>query len=257
MSAPFASPDDLVSIITPAYRAAAFIEATIASVRNQSFPDWELIIADDCSPDDTRAVVSANAAVDARIRLLELPRNGGPALARNAALEAASGRWIAFLDSDDLWLPDKLERQLHFHRSSGAALTCTGFRRISAGAERTGRYIRPPSTLDYRGALGLTGIATSTVILDRERTGPVRMKPVYYDDFACWLDVLRSGALAKGLDEDLMRYRVMSGSISRNKLHSAGEVWKQLRKVEQLGLPMALQSFGRYAFHATLKYSRF
>lgn len=257
MSAWSASPENRVSIITPAYRAAAFIDATINSVRDQSHPEWEMIIADDCSPDDTRARVAAQAAIDPRIRLVQLARNGGPALARNAALEAASGRWIAFLDSDDLWLPGKLERQLHFHKNSGAALTCTGFRRISADADRTGRYIRPPVTLDYRGALGLTGIATSTVIIDRERTGPVRMKSVYYDDFACWLDVLRSGAQAKGLDEDLMRYRVMSGSISRNKLRSAGEVWKQLRRTEQLGLPLALQSFGRYAFHAALKYSRF
>jgi teichuronic acid biosynthesis glycosyltransferase TuaG len=251
------TPADRVSIITPAYRAAAHIEATIRSVRNQSFPHWEMIVADDCSPDDTRAVVEAQAAIDPRIRLLPLSQNGGPARARNAALEAASGRWIAFLDSDDLWLPDKLEKQLHFHKGSGAALTCTGFRRISAGGERTGRYIAPPSSLDYRRALGLTGIATSTVMIDLERAGPVRMKPVYYDDFACWLDVLRDGELAKGLDEDLMRYRVMAGSISRNKLHSAKEVWKQLRTVERVGLPLAIHSFGRYAFHATLKYSRF
>ena len=251
------SPGDLVSIITPAYRAAAFVGATIDSVRGQSFPNWEMIIADDCSPDETRAVVEAEASADPRIRLVALSRNGGPAAARNAALDAASGRWIAFLDSDDLWLPEKLERQLHFHRASGAALTCTGFRRISAIGDRTGRYIAPPSSLDYRGALGLTGIATSTVLIDRERSGPVRMKPVYYDDFACWLDVLRGGELAKGLDEDLMRYRVMAGSISRNKVRSAKEVWKQLRTVEQVPLPVAIHSFGRYAFHASMKYSRF
>lgn len=249
--------DDLVSIITPAYRAAAFIGATIQSVRDQSFRNWEMLIADDCSPDGTREVVAAQAAADPRIRLLALPRNGGPAHARNGALEAASGRWIAFLDSDDLWLPEKLERQLHFHRNAGAALTCTGFRRMSTEGGRIGRYIGPPSSLDYRGALGLTGIATSTVLIDRSRTGPVRMKPVYYDDFACWLDVLRGGERAVGLNEDLMRYRVMAGSISRNKFRSAKEVWKQLRTVEQVGLPLAVTSFGRYAVHATLKYSRF
>lgn len=257
MTAQALATDELVSIITPAYRAAAFVDATIRSVRDQSFTNWELIVADDSSPDATREVVAAQAASDPRVRLLALPQNGGPARARNAALEAASGRWIAFLDSDDLWLPQKLERQLQFHRESGAALTCTGFRRISAHGERTGRYIQPPTKLDYRGALGLTGIATSTVLIDRERTGPVRMKPVYYDDFACWLDVLRNGEFAMGLDEDLMRYRVMEGSISRNKFRSAKEVWKQLRTVEQIGLPLAIQSFSRYAFHATIKYSRF
>lgn len=257
MRAPEVRAADLVSIITPAYRAGAFVEATIRSVQDQSFTNWEMLIADDCSPDNTRSVVGACAAVDPRIRLLALPQNGGPARARNAALEAASGRWIAFLDSDDLWLPEKLERQLGFHKGSGAALTCTGFRRITADGVRTGRYIAPPGSLDYRGALGLTGIATSTVMIDRERSGPVRMKPVYYDDFACWLDVLRDGGLAMGLDEDLMRYRVMAGSISRNKFRSAKEVWKQLRTVEHVGLPLAIHSFGRYAFHAALKYSRF
>ena len=249
--------DDLVSIITPAYRAAAYIEATINSVQAQTYANWEMLIADDCSPDDTRAIVSRRAATDSRIRLIALDQNGGPARARNAAIAAASGRWLAFLDSDDLWLPAKLESQLDFQRSEDAALTCTGWRRISADGGRVGRAVSPPHSLNYRQALGLTGIATSTVVLDRRKTGAVVMKPVYYDDFACWLEVLRSGEIARGLDLDLMRYRVMEGSVSRNKLRSAREVWKQLRTVEQLPLPLAARSFASYALHASLKYRQF
>lgn len=254
-SATFA--DARVSIITPAYRAASLIEATIDSVIAQTYPDWEMIVADDCSPDNTREVVARRAAQEPRIRLVSLEKNGGPARARNAAINAATGRWLAFLDSDDLWLPTKLEKQLAFQRETGVALTCTGWRRISADATRTGRRMSPPASLTYHQALGLTGIATSTVILDRTKTGPVEMKSVYYDDFACWLDVLRDGELARGLDEDLMRYRMMAGSVSRNKLRSAKEVWKQLRSTEQLGLPLALWSLSRYATNAAIKYTRF
>lgn len=248
---------DLVSIITPAYKASAFIDETIASVVAQTYPHWELLVAEDCSPDDTREKVAKWAAKDPRVKLMALPVNGGPAAARNAALAASSGRWIAFLDSDDLWTADKLQRQMAFHKASGSAITFTGFRRVTAHDSVAGRYIKPPTWLDYRRALGLTGIATSTVLLDRSVTGDVRMKPVYYDDFACWLDVLRGGGRGYGLDADLMRYRVLAGSISRNKLRSAKEVWRQLRAVECAPLPIAVPAFASYALHAAIKYSRF
>ncbi|MDW8259669.1 MAG: glycosyltransferase family 2 protein, partial [Gammaproteobacteria bacterium] len=126
-------------MITPAYRAAKFIAETIQSVQAQTYPDFEMLIVDDCSPDETAAVVARFAAEDPRIRLLRQSVNGGPAAARNRALMEARGRWIAFLDSDDLWLPEKLCRQLAFHRATDAALTYTAFRRISSDGSRLGR----------------------------------------------------------------------------------------------------------------------
>jgi teichuronic acid biosynthesis glycosyltransferase TuaG len=249
---------DLVSIITPAYRAAAVIGDTIASVRAQTHRDWEMLIAEDCGPDETRALVREWQAKDDRIRLIALDRNGGPAAARNAALGEAQGRWLAFLDSDDLWLPEKLERQLAFHRSAGdAKISFTGFRRISADGSRTGRYIGVPARLGYRGLLANTAIATSTVIVDRARTGDFAMKTTYYDDFACWLELLKAGGIAVGLDEDLMRYRVMEASVSRDKGHSARQVWRAYRNVERLGPVASAWYFGQYAARAWLKYRRF
>lgn len=249
--------DQTVSIIVPAYRSAACIPATMESVLAQTWPQWEMLVADDCSPDDTAAVVRAWSARDPRIQLIPLQRNGGPAAARNAALERARGRWIAFLDSDDLWLPTKLERSIAFAQQQQAALVYTGFRRITADGAQVGRYIGVPPRLSYRQLLGNTAIATSTVLLDRQRCGEVRMQPVYYDDFVCWLGLLKRGLVARGLDEDLMRYRVMAQSVSRNKGRSARHVWKTYRQVEHLGLVSSAWYFSRYAVNALRKYGTF
>lgn len=249
---------ELVSIITPAYCAAGVILETIRSVQAQTYSNWELLIAEDCGPDATRDIVSDAAQADSRIKLLEMPQNGGPAMARNLALSKAQGRWLAFLDSDDLWQPDKLERQLHFHKAhSGAVISFTGFRRISADGRHIGRYISVPATLDYYALLGNTAIATSTVLVDRHASGEFRMTKTYYDDFACWLKLLKSGGIAIGLDQDLMRYRVMAASVSRNKLNSAKQVWKSFRNIEKLSFSQSLWYFVKYSFHAIMKYRNF
>lgn len=249
--------DALVSIVTPAYRAAPFVATAIRSVLAQTYQHYEMLVVDDCSPDDTCDVVVRAAAGDPRIRLLRQPRNGGPAAARNRALAEARGRWVAFLDSDDAWLPEKLERQLAFHRAADAKISFTEFRRMDAEGSRLGRLITVRDWLDYSRLLGDTGIATSTVIVDRRKTGAFSMKMTYYDDYACWLDLLRGGGRAVGLHDDLMRYRVVGGSVSRNKLKSARHVWRTYREVEQLGLLRAAWSFMNYASRGVLKYWRF
>ena len=249
--------DTLVSIVTPAYKASAWISETIASARAQTYPHWEMLIVDDCSPDNTAAIVEREAAEDGRIKLIRRPRNGGPSAARNSALEAAQGRWIAFLDSDDLWLPEKLEKQLDFQQRNGAVLTFTEFRRIAADGSKVGQLVKIPDRLSYRQLLGNTAIATSTALVDRARSGPFRMTHTYCHDFACWLDILRSGSVAHGLHEDLMRYRVVSGSFSRNKLRSAQEVWKFYRRMERLDVLRSGWYFVHWATNAVRKYRRF
>jgi teichuronic acid biosynthesis glycosyltransferase TuaG len=249
--------DQRVSIITPAYRCAHVVGETIRSVLAQTHTDWEMLIAEDCSPDDTRAVVRDWTRTDPRIKLVELAANGGPAAARNAALEQARGRWIAFLDSDDLWLPNKLERSIAHAQAHDSALVFTGFRRIQADGSSPGRYIGVPRTLSYRQLLGNTAIATSTVLLDAHQVGQVRMRKTYYDDFDCWLQILKPGRLAHGLDEDLMRYRMMGQSVSRNKRNSASKVWRAYRDLEQLGIPAAAWYFSQYALRGLLKYGRY
>lgn len=249
--------DTLVSIIVPAYRAESHIARTIESVRAQTHAEWEMLVADDCSPDDTRRIVSQWAQRDPRVQLIALEMNGGPAAARNAALQRAQGRYVAFLDSDDMWLPTKLERSLAHAAACNAALVYTGFRRITHDESRTGDYVAVPGTLTYRELLGNTAIATSTVLIDRAIAGDVHMESVYYDDFVCWLSILKRGHVAHGLDEDLMRYRVLAGSVSRNKGKSAREVWKTYRHVEHLGLLPSAWHFSRYAFNAVRKYRNF
>lgn len=243
----------LVSVITPAYRAERFIGETIASVQAQTHGDFEMLIADDVSPDGTAAVVEAIAARDPRIRLLRRPRNGGPAASRNTALEAARGRFIAFLDSDDLWLPHKLETQLRFMAETRAPLTYTRYRRIDDEGGLLSGVVPVPDRLDYRALLGNTAIVTSSVVIDREITGDFRMPSAFYDDFACWLAILRRGHVARGVQEDLTRYRVLARSWSRNKLRSAWQVWRAYRDVERLSILESADAFVSYAVNALRK----
>jgi len=253
----FPDSPEIVSIITPAYKASAYIDETIGSVLAQTHQNWELLIADDCSPDNTSEIVSRWATIDSRIKLIKMERNGGPAAARNGALAQARGRWIAFLDSDDLWLPRKLERTLNVAKANGSALVFTGFRRITADSSHTGRYIGVPQSLSYHQLLGNTAIATSTVVLDRQQTGDIRMRSTYYDDFDCWLQILKRGLRATGIDEDLMRYRVMHQSVSRNKRRSAMHVWRAYRDLEGLDPISSAWFFANYGFRAWLKYRHF
>ena len=181
---------DLVSIVTPAYKAAAYVSETIRSVQAQTHDAWEMLIVEDGSPDDTWKVVETHAAADPRVKLIR-QANAGPAMARQKALDHATGRYIAFLDSDDLWLPEKLERQIAFMQARSSAFSFTAFRRITADGGSTGRLIAVPSEMSYRRLLGNTAIATSTVLIDREKTGPLRMTKTYYDDFVLWLGLSR------------------------------------------------------------------
>ena len=248
--------DNLISVIMPCWKSEKFISDTINSVLNQTYHDWELLIVDDFSPDNTAKILENYCKLDSRIKVFRQPQNGGPAKARNRALDAAQGRWVAFLDSDDIWDPTKLERQLRFHEDVRTVLTFTSFRRFD-DSNVVGRKIRVPKFLDYSALLSNTAIATSTVLVDRNISGHFYMKPIYYDDFGCWLDLLRPGQRAAGLNECLMEYRVVSGSVSRNKFKSAIEVWKIMRITEGLSIGASIRHFSMYALRSLLKYTRF
>ncbi len=248
--------NELVSIVTPAYKAASYVAETIRSVQEQTYGNWEMLVVEDGSPDDTWQVVARHAEADPRVKLVR-QANSGPAMARQASLDHASGRYIAFLDSDDLWLPEKLERQLAFMREHSSVISYTAFRRISENGEVVGHLINVPGRMDYRSLLGNTAIATSTVIIDRSKSGPLQMTRTYYDDFALWLSILKRGHTAHGFNEDLMRYRVLGQSVSRNKRRSMQMVWKAYREIEQLNIISASTAFIRYAWNAWRKYRKF
>ncbi len=247
----------LVSIITPSWNVEGLIEETIRSVQSQTFADWELLIADDRSTDSTPAIIAAIGKRDPRVKLIRQARNGGPALARQASIDAAQGRYLAFLDSDDLWLPGKLERQLAFAKAKQAALSYTAFRRINETNTVTGRLIEVPASLTYDQLLKNTAIATLTAMIDREIAGPVVMKNEGYDDFCLWLSILKRGHTAYGLNEDLARYRVRGASVSSRPMRSAKWVWQIYRNVEHLSLLQSAWCFGHWGARAWLKRREF
>jgi teichuronic acid biosynthesis glycosyltransferase TuaG len=247
----------MVSIITPSWNVENLIGETIESVQAQTFGDWELLIADDCSKDNTAAVIDSFAQKDLRIKLIRQPHNGGPALARQAAIEQASGRFVAFLDSDDLWLPSKLERQIAFAQERRAALSFTAFRRINENGSMTGRLIPVPNSLTYGQLLKNTSIATLTALVDRDIAGNIAIKIEPYDDFCLWLSILKAGHTAHGLNEDLARYRVRGVSVSSRPLRSAGWVWHIYRNVEQLSPVKSAWCFAHWSARAWLKRRRF
>ena len=243
----------LVSVITAAFNAESFIAETVASVQAQSLTDWEMLIADDASTDRTAEIVRALAANDPRVRLIPLEQNGGVARARNAALAAARGRFIAFLDSDDLWLPQKLERQIAFMAAQDAAVSYTAFRRINEDGSRLGRLVEVPPRLTYAQLLKNTAIATLTGMVDTAKTGPIRMTEARRDDFILWLSILKRGFTAHGLQEDLARYRVVTGSLSSKPERSAAWTWSVYRRTEKLGLLRAAWCMAHYGVRAILK----
>ncbi|NIA69024.1 glycosyltransferase family 2 protein [Pelagibius litoralis] len=243
----------LVSVITAAFNAEAFIAETIASVQRQSLTDWEMLVADDASSDSTAAIVQAAAEKDLRIKLLRLTENGGVGRARNAALEQAQGRFIAFLDSDDLWLQEKLERQVAFMKQWDCAVSYTAFRRINEDGRQLGRLFSIPDSLTYAQLLKNTAIATLTGMVDTQKTGPIRMTEVRRDDFILWLSILKRGFLARGLQQDLARYRVVKGSLSSKPKRSAAWTWSVYRGVEKLNLIHAAWCMAHYGARAVLK----
>lgn len=248
------SAQNRVSIITPAYNAERFLSETIGSVQAQTHTDWEMLIVDDLSTDRTREIVSGFATSDPRIRLIAQEQNLGPAETRNRGLDEARGRFIAFLDSDDLWLPEKLSKQLAFMHQGNAAMSYTSYRIINESGELVGGPVHAPASMDYRGLLKNTVIGCLTVMLDRERTGPVRMLPLpQHEDLTLWYSILKRGIVARGLQEDLARYRIVQGSASRNKMRSALHMWKVYRQVERLSLPDAVWCYGHYAWRAYWK----
>jgi len=237
--------NDCVSVITPSFNSSAFIKHCIGSVLSQTYSSWEMIIVDDGSTDNSVDIIRTLAVGDSRVKLLRLETNGGPAIARNAGIRAARGRFIAFLDSDDLWCPEKLERQIRFMREGGHLLTYSYYERITQAGVPTGDVVRPPMSLTYRDMLKSNQIGCLTAVYDRAALGTQLMPLIRKrQDYGLWLRILRQIPRAYCLPESLAFYRLRSSSLSSDKLALIKYHWHLFRREEKLPLATAAYCVG-------------
>ena len=252
--------DSLVSIITPMYKGEAFVGETIESVLRQTYADWEMIIVDDCSPDGGAGIRVVRQYADPRIRLVESKVNKGSSGARNIALREARGRYIAFLDSDDVWHPDFLARQLDFMKRNEAHLVFSSYRRIDEGGSELLRPFMVPSRATYRSLLKSNPIFPSTVVYDVERCG----KKFFFneefgsmrDDYVYLLAMLKTFDCAYGNREILVDYRMRRSSVTGDKRKVIYPQWRVLRKAEKLPLPLCVYYIVCWAFISYFKYRK-
>lgn len=245
---------DLISIVIPVYRAEQYIEETMDCVRAQTYPHWELLLVEDCGPDRSREVIEEyiKRTGDDRIRLLTHPTNLGAARARNLGVNEAKGRYLAYLDADDLWTPDKLEKELAFLKEKQAAFVFTGYEFADENGKGTGKIVRVPETITYKEALKNTTIFTSTVMFDMEKLPKeqLQMPLIKSEDTALWWKILRQGTVACGLNENLVKYRRAGKSLSSNKLEALRRIWNLYRKAEGMSIPTSAMHFCFWAVNA-------
>lgn len=252
---------DLVSIVVPVYRAGQYIEETIRSVTEQTYPDWELLLVDDCSGDDTcdvieRVLAQLSPEMQNRIHFIRKSRNEGAAKARNTGVDAAAGRYLAFLDADDLWDAYKLERELAYLHAQNAAFVFTSYRFGDEKAHPTGKAVHVPATLTFREALSRTVIFTSTTLFDTRQIPKeaLHMPDIPSEDTALWWTLLRSGITAYGLDELLVTYRRPAGqSLSSNKGKAIQRIWRLYREIAGLGPVLSGWYLAGWAIRAAMR----
>lgn len=238
--------NELVSIIMPSYNTANYIEASIESVRHQTYENWELIIVDDCSTDNTDEVVRP-FLTDGRIHYLKNEQNSGAAISRNRALREAKGKWIAFLDSDDLWLPEKLEKQVAFMEQNGYHFSYTNYEEINMAGEKTGVRVTGPKRITEAGMFNYCWPGCLTVMYDAEAVGLIQITDIKKNnDYAMWLKVCRK-ADCYLLDECLAQYRKgRVGSVSTHSVKTmVGWHYKLFREAEQENRVQSFANTGR------------
>ena len=248
--------EDLISIITPMYNGEKYVSQTIETVLSQSFPHWEMLIVDDGSRDASPKIVSAYAQRDNRVRLIQQP-NGGSASARNNALRQAKGRYICFLDADDLWDSNFLEEQLNFLKNHQAALVFSSFRRINAQGDPILKPFIVPTRVNYTDLLKTCSISCLTALFDRAKVGEVYFREELRsmrDDFVFWLSILKHIDYAYGNPTILASYRVFASSTTGNKRKVIKPQFNVYYKVEKLGLIRSLYYLAHWAINGYLKY---
>jgi len=245
-----------VSIITPSFNSAKYIEETIKSVIAQTYKDWEMIIVDDCSTDTTCSIIKEWCKKDKRIKLINLDINSGAAIARNVALHHSKGRFISYLDSDDIWYPTKLEKQIDFMLRNNYGFSCVSYEVIGDDGKTKNKHIYMKDKLDYIGFLTNNYLQTVGIMVDTLITGfEVLEMPKLRrrQDAATWLQILKTGNSCYGIPEVLAQYRRTKNSLSSNKVKAVKGVWHLYRKIERLNFIFSCYCFVKYATLAVWK----
>lgn len=243
---------DLVSIIVPVYNAEKFLEQTIKTVIEQTYSNWELILVNDCSTDNSKNIFDKYKN-DKRIVWINQEKNGGAALARNKGIELSRGKFLCFLDADDLWKNDKLEKQIHFMKNNFCEFSFTGYEFAGEDGIPNGKKVYVPKKINYKTALKNTIIWTSTVMFNMEL---LSKEDIYMpnirkgQDSATWWKILKKIDYAYGLNEILSIYRRSSNTLSSNKLKALKRTWFLYRNVENLNFFKCLYNFCFYCFNA-------
>jgi teichuronic acid biosynthesis glycosyltransferase TuaG len=247
----------------PNYNGERFLKSAIDSVLAQTFQDWELLVIDDGSKDQSVRIIEDYSANDPRIKLLKTKFEKvamGPAAARNTGIDAATGRYIAFLDSDDMWLPGKLSEQISFMQTKNIPFSFGWYDVINERGEKVGEKTPKAATVTYRRLLRDCVIGCLTAVYDTKLLGKQFINPHPRDrfaDFSLWLKILKQTPKAYCLPQKLGLYRLVGGSISANKFQAAEHNWRLLREVEGLNLVAAIYYFSWYAAKGLLTKTKF
>ncbi|MGL5757206.1 MULTISPECIES: glycosyltransferase family 2 protein [Bacteria] len=245
--------EPLVSIITPSYNSKDFIGETIESVLNQTYKNWELLIIDDCSTDDSSEVIKKYTQNDSRIKYLKNKKNSGPATSRNVGIEKAEGKYIAFLDSDDFWDKEKLKYQIEFMEKNNLLITHTDY----FFTDSIGKIVKKVITseeIDYKRLLKGNQFKTMCMIMRSDLVKKNRMPIIKHEDYAFFLDLLKEAPKSLKVSKSLAMCRLRERSVSSNKLKSAVWTWKIYKNYEKLGFIKSFYYFCNYIYNSILKY---
>lgn len=237
--------EPLVSIITPLYNSEKYIGETIESVLNQTYRNWEMLIVDDCSKDNGVKIVNEYVLKDKRIKLFKNEKNEGVSFTRNKAIDLSQGIYIAFLDSDDLWKKEKLEKQISFMEKNNIDLSYTGYEKINMDGSLRGE-IKVLKKIDYKELLKNCLIGFLTAIYLKEKFKIYRFKKTKAEDYVFWLEIFKQIDYAYGIQESLAYYRVSNNSRSSNKLDIVSFHWKIYREYEKLNFLKAVYYYFIY-----------
>lgn len=246
--------NELVSIVIPVYNTEKYIDETISSILDQTYTNFELILVNDCSTDNSEKLIQ-KYLVDKRIKLITNKKNSKVAISRNNGIKAATGRYICFLDADDKWDKFKLEKQIKFMNEKDCAFSFTSYEFADENCIPTGKKVIVPDTITYKEALKNTTIFTSTVMFNMKKLSKkdIYMPNIKSEDTACWWNVLKKINCAYGLKDVLTFYRRSKGTLSSNKIEAIKRIWNLYRNVEHLNFFTSIYNFFGYAFRAVIR----